>query len=195
MRARRIACLLLGLWMGAGLLMAWVALENSRSVDRVLARGDPAVLLQFKTMDRTQATLLLRHVASEQGSYLRETWETTQLFLAAFLFFFLLFGTDQGKFSLALGLALFLIVASQRLGLTPEIVARIRALDFGAVVSRRDQLQLHVLEYAYNLSELVKGVVGLVLAGMLIWPRGGRSLDAGEKFHVVDKADHRHINR
>jgi len=194
MRSRRLACLLLGLWLGAGLLMAWVEAENRRSVDRLLAQPTPGLLLQFKVVQRQPATQLLRYLAAEQDRFWLETWETIQLFLGALFFFFLLFATKQGKFSLALALLMLLIVAAQRFGLTPEIVSRGRVADFAASLSRRDRVQSQVLEYAYLMTDLAKYTLGLILGGLLIWPHG-RSVDAGQEIYQVDKANHRHINR
>ena len=194
MRARRIACLILGLWMGAGLMMAWLAAQNVRMADQLMALPNAAASLQFKSVGHAQSALLLRYLAAEQTRSEYEIWETVQLFLSAFFFFFLLFGTSQGKFTLGIALLLFLIVAFQRFAVTPQITGMGRALDFGAVASRREQAQYEVLRYGYLLSEAVKCGLGLVIGVALFWS-SGRSLDSGQEIHMIDKADHRHINR
>ncbi len=195
MTSRRMACLLLGLWMGAGVLMAWVATQNLRSVDRLAAHPDLAAALQLKSLGANQTLPLLRYLASEQTRNNLQTWGSVQLFVSSFFFFFLLFGTNQGKFSLALALLMALIAFSQRLFLIPEILSRGRAIDFVAQAPVYQQTQLDVLHYAYSLTEVVKGGLGLLLAGILIWRTGGRSLNAGQEVQMVDKADHRHVNR
>jgi hypothetical protein len=97
--------------------------------------------------------------------------------------------------SLTLALLMALIAFGQRLVLIPEILSRGRAMDFLAQIPVRQQTQLNVLHYAYSLSEAVKGGLGLILAGILIWRKGGRSLNARQEVQMVDKADHRHVNR
>ena len=195
MSSRRMACLLLGLWLGAGLLMAWVATQDLGSADRLTAHPDLAVAVQLKSLGANQTLPLLRYLAAEQTRDNLETWGTVQLFVGSFFFFFLLFGTNQGKFSLAVALLMVLIAFGQRLFLIPEILSRGRALDFLAQIPVHQRTQLDVLHYAYSLTEVVKGGLGLILAGILIWRTGGRSLNARQEVQLVDKADHGHVNR
>jgi len=195
MRSRRLACLILGLWLGGGLLMAWVTAESSRSVDRLLSQPNPLAAVETRNAGRAPITELMRYQAAELSRAYRETWEWAQLCLGAFFFFFLLFGTTQGKASLALALLLFLVVAAQRLLLTPQIAAMGRSLDFAASAASVDRNQLRVLRYGYTLTELAKLMLGLTLAGLLTWQRSGRSLDAGQQVNAVDKANHRHVDR
>lgn len=42
MHARRLACLLLGFGLAAGVSMAWLAVDRPASVERVLRRPNPA---------------------------------------------------------------------------------------------------------------------------------------------------------
>jgi hypothetical protein len=195
MSSRRMACLLLGLWLGAGVLMTWVATQDLGSADRLAAHPGLAAAVQLKSLGVNQTLPLLRYLAAEQTRNNLETWGTLQLLVGSFFFFFLLFGTNLGKFSLALALLMALIAFGQRLFLIPEILSHGRALDFLAQVPPFQRTQLNVLHYAYSLAEAVKGGLGLILAGTLIWRTGGRSLHAGQEFQMVDKADHRHVNR
>src|SRR5438132_8052076 len=130
MHYRRIASFLLGLWLGGGLLMAWVATENFRSVDRLLAAPSPAAAIQIQALGREGARSLLRYQVSEQNRWYFEIWESSQLILGAGFFSFLLFGSSEGKFSLLLLLLMFLIVAIQRLFMTPELTSLGRSFDF-----------------------------------------------------------------
>ena len=195
MSSRRMACLLLGLWLGAGVLMAWVATQDLGSADRLTAHPDLAAALQLKSPGANQARPLLHYLAAEQTRNNLQTWGSVQLFVGSFFFFFLLFGTNQGKVSLALALLMALIAFGQRLFLIPEILSRGRAMDFMAQIPANQQTQLGVMHYAYSLTEVVKGGLGLILAGILIWRTGVQSLNAGQEVQMVDKADHRHVNR
>src|SRR5690348_7945786 len=99
MHSRRLACFLLGLWLGTGVFMEWVSRENLAAVDRLLAQPDPAAAVRIAMLDKTlgknETRLLLRHQASEQNRYYYELWEIVQLVVAAGFFFFLLFGTTE----------------------------------------------------------------------------------------------------
>jgi hypothetical protein len=196
MSSRRIACLLLGLWLGAGLLMAWVATQDLQSADKMAAHPDLAAAVQLKSLGASQALPLLRYLAAEQTRTNLETWGTIQLAIGSFFFFFMLFGTNQGKLALAIALLMTLIAFGQRLFVIPEILTRGRALDFVAQAPHRQQIQLNVLHYAYSLTEVVKGGLGLILAGIMVWRTGERtSVNTRQQVNAVDKADYRHVNR
>jgi hypothetical protein len=135
MSSRRLACFLLGIWLGASFLMTWVV-TNPPVNDRLLAR-----------------------------------WVTLHLIFGAGFFLFLLLGSKEGKSALAL--VLLMLVAQAAPVLIPA--AEVRP--------------------SYVLWELVKGGSGLVLALQLVRRRRGRSGDAREDFDMVDKSNHRHINR
>src|SRR5579872_175115 len=109
MHSRRLACLLLGLWLGGGIFMEWMARENLLAVDRMIAQPAPAATLRIKLMGKEQAYLLLRYQANEENRYCYEVWEGMQVALSAVFFFFLLFGTTEGKVSLALALAMMIL--------------------------------------------------------------------------------------
>jgi hypothetical protein len=195
MRSRRIACLLLGLWLGAGLWMQFVAAENAAAADSLLTRPSAAAADYLKTLGRTPIGPLAHYLAAEQNRALFETWGTVQIALAAGFFFFLLFGTRQGKIPLALALLLFLIAVGQRTVITPYIATVGRVMDFAADPSHRARAAREVLNYGYTLSELVKWLLAAGVAGSLIWQRGGRSNDSRHQVDMVDKANYRHIDR
>jgi hypothetical protein len=176
--------------------MAWVAAENFATVDRLLAQPDPAATLRIKMLGKDEARLLLRYEASEQNRMYFEVWETVQVVLGAVFFFFLLFGTTEGKISLVLALVLVVLVLAQRFVLTPELQAIGKLLDFASPVAMLgERAKFRVVHTSYVVVELGKWAIQLVLAAMLIARGRARSGNAGQQFNVVDKADHRHINR
>jgi hypothetical protein len=82
-----------------------------------------------------------------------------------------------------------------RLLLTPAIISQGRLIDFvppGIHSLERNRFQ--VMHAAYSSLEVSKWVLGLLLAGKLLVTRR-RSHAAGDKLHMVDKADHRHVDR
>src|SRR5690242_11769627 len=104
MRSRRLACFLLAVWITGGVFMAWVATENFRSVDRLIGNANPLATMEFRTLGVDASRNLLRYQVSEQNRFYFETWEIAQLLLGLFFFFFLLFCTREGKYSLLVAL-------------------------------------------------------------------------------------------
>lgn len=195
MHYRRIACFVLGLWLGGGVLMAWVAARNLGSVDRLLSQPNPFIAVQLKTLGPEGARLLLRYQAGEQNRWYFESWEVAQIIWGAGLLLYLLFGTTEGKVSLLLVLLMVVLAALQRLLVTPEMASLGRVADFiPPGVPSSERTRLAILANAYASMELLKWALGLALAGQLIWRRRGRSGDPRQEFDVVDKANHRHVD-
>jgi hypothetical protein len=196
MNIRRLLCLLLGGWMGASLFMTLVAVQNLRSVDRLLAEPPSAAAQQIKALGGPAgARLLLRYAAGEQNRWYFETWDTAQLGLAVGVFFILLFGSREGKFTLAVALGAVAVVAFQRFALTPDIVATGRTLDFippDFAAPGRPRFQ--VLHTVYSGVEIFKWGLIALLAGRFLFERKRRSGNTRKKVDVVDKTDHRHID-
>ncbi len=197
MHGGRFACLLLGLWLAGGLFMAFLARQNLETADRLIANGDTAVLLHSGGAGIQAMRGLLRYHALEQTRAARESWETTEIVLGCFFFFFLLFGTREDKFTLLIPLVMVLVTLVERLVLTPETISRGRALDFiPAGAQAADRVKLLMLEKAHMACELGKGVLAVILAARLIL--GGRrrrsASDVRQELDLIDKANYRHIN-
>lgn len=184
------------MWLAGGLFMAWVATENLGSVDRLLADPAPAATLRIHQLGREEARNLLRYEAAEQNRYYFEQWEIVQIVVGCAFFFFLLFGTTEGKFSLALALALVAIVTVQRFLLTPELQAVGKLLDFAnpaAVAGERAKFR--VIHTAYASLECGKWGIQLWLAAVLIGRGRPRSRNARQQIDLVNKTDYRHVDR
>src|SRR5579863_5772905 len=91
MHTRRFACLLLGIWFAGGVFMQWISTQNYRVADRLLDQPNPAASLEFKVLGPAATRQLLRYQVAEENRYYFEAWETVQVMLGAFFFFFLLF--------------------------------------------------------------------------------------------------------
>ena len=86
-------------------------------------------------------------------------------------------------------------VLVQRFLLTPGIISLGRMIDFVPPdAPTGERTQFWVLHSWYWGVELVKWVLGLALAARLISHRSGRSGNARQKFDLVDKANHRHVD-
>src|SRR4051794_10040419 len=119
MHFRRLACVVLGIWMGGILMMSLVATQNFRTVDRILIEPSLGAAADLKAFGHDKARALFRWEAGEQNRYLFEVWETAQIAIAMSVLFILLFGSTEGKFALALSLLLIVIVLVERFLLTP----------------------------------------------------------------------------
>jgi hypothetical protein len=198
MHSRRLACFLLGMWLSGGVFLAFITRQNLRTADELVHQPSPALLLQFKPAGLTAARTLLRHMAGEQNRLYYESWELAQLVLGTFFFFYLLFGTREDKYSLALPLLMLMVVVVQRFVLTPEVVSLGRLTDFlPEGVRSGDRIRLLVTQSAYTAAELVKGGLGLILAMRLIfadWWRPSRR-NVRQELDLVNKANYGHINR
>jgi hypothetical protein len=194
MHYRRIACFVLGLWLGAGLLMAWFGAASFRTVDQMLRRPNPVLAVQMKALGPGGARLLLRYQVAEQNRRLFQAWETAQIMLGILFFLFLLFGSEEGKFSLLLLLLMLLATVIQRLAITPELTALGRILDFApAEMSSVERNKFWMLHSAYGGVEILKLGMGLMLVGLVLLRH--RSGDSGHEFDLIDKANYRHVNR
>ena len=174
--------------------MAVVATQNFRSVDRLLARPSAGASKEIDKLGHESARALLRYQVSEQNRWYFQVWETAGLALGLLLLVVLVFGSTETAFSLLLALGMLIIAIVQRFFLTPEIIALGRLIDFqpaGAPETGR----FWAMHGAYSAAEVVKWLLGFLLGLKLVvgtrrlLPRPGKNVD------LVDKPDHRHIDR
>ncbi len=177
MHARRIACLILGVWLGGSILIALIATQNFRSVNRILESPSSEVGDAVSRLGGVEAArLFLRHHVGEQNRFFFEHWEYVQIALGVGLFLLLLFGTHERKISLALSLAILAIPIATSFLLTPSIIALGRELDFvpqgeGLAHIRNQFRARHI---AYSSVELVKLGLSVLLTVLLIRANGRR---------------------
>ena len=195
MHFRRFACLLLGAWLGGTVVMSMVATQNFRTVDRLLLAPYPAASQDLKTLGHDSARMLFRWEAGEQNRWLFEVWETAQVALAIAVFFVLLFGSTETKYSLALSLLMLVVVILQRFLLTPMMTSLGRLIDFVPPGTRSpERIKFGVLHMGYVGMEIAKVLLGLLLAIKLMMRTRRKSGQAGD-VDMIDKAYHRHVNR
>src|SRR3954454_9381951 len=116
MHYRRIVALLLGLWMGGALMMAWFGVRSFSTVNRIMNESNPAFVIQTRPLGQANTRSVLRYSVAEQNRFLFQNWEYLQLMLGIGFFSYLLFGTLEGKFSLGLALLMIVITGVQRFG-------------------------------------------------------------------------------
>jgi len=183
------------MWLAAGMSVAWLEREDFQTIQDVLAQPDPAVADRVKALGAHEAYLLMGRVEWERSQRTTEDWESVQLVLGLGFFFFLLFGTREGKLKLAMALLLVVMVALDRFLLTPGMLSLARVAGFasGRAVSAEDMRGL-LMNSTHQGFQVAQWIVQAALAAVLI-ARSRRSGDAGDEFHVVDKPNHRHVNR
>jgi hypothetical protein len=196
MHARRFACFVLGLWLGGGLLVAWLTRVNLKMADHLESHARPAARLELKARG-ANAAALARYQAAEENREFRRVWEIAQLILGCGFFGLMLFGSRESKFLLAGILLLILVVALERFIMTPAITARGRLLDFSVPEAAwGESNRYRVLEISYGAVEGVKWLLTAILAGRLVFSRkgSGRSRDSRRQLDRVDKANYRSVN-
>ena len=168
MQFHRLASLILGIWLGASVLMDFVATQNFRTVSRVLGSLDVrAVEIAKKVSDPDALRLLLRYFAGETNRYLFEQWEWAELLLGLALLLALLFCRTYQKFTMSVCLLMILAVTVQRFKLTPAITQLGRELEFSNSASRR----FAAYHAMYGYAEIGKLALGLIMAVSLLFRR------------------------
>jgi len=164
MISRRVATFLLGLWIGCCVLVDLLALQTGHSAERFLnGPGEASVLVE--KAGRDNLATVLRHVALEDTRAMLDTWEWTQLGLAAGIGILMLFSDQRKRLGIAMLLVMTAIAFGQAFLITPQWTDFGRELDFarpGAqpVVANR----IAMLTQTYGALEIVKLLVGGVLA-------------------------------
>ncbi|HVW86313.1 MAG TPA: hypothetical protein VHB50_16615 [Bryobacteraceae bacterium] len=165
---RRLAALLLGTWLGAGIFADIAVTQNFQTVDRFLATpGSATTTVELNQIGRARERVILRRNAGEENNFLFENWEWAELILGGALTAVLLFGERPNKWMLAAAGAMFLIVAVQRFWLTPEVTDLGRQI---ADLSPKDPLnaKFWTLHGIYSGIEILKLVIGAALAIRLV---------------------------
>jgi hypothetical protein len=193
MHYRRIVCLVLGMWIGGGFMMAWFGTRSFQSVERLMHDSNPALALQTRPMGTDVTRQVLRYHVADQNRVLFQNWEYFQLLMGGLFFAYLLFGTIEGKFSLALALGMFLLTAVQRFGISNELGALGKSLDYIPFdIAKAERAKFWLMHGAYVGVEVLKYGAAAVLLALAL--KRGRSVDAVNKFDMIDKSNHRHVN-
>jgi hypothetical protein len=196
MHFRRFATFLLGAWLAGTVLLYVFAVQNASLAGQTFQSLSPVAAAQFRGVPAEQAQTLLRYAAAQQTRWFTEVWGNTQILLGTVLFLYMLFGTREGKLALALATFMLVMALGQRIVLAPEMDALGRLSDFvppGAITG--DRTKWEVMRAAYLGLDIVKWGAGLFLtAAFLFGARRGLDLSR-QNLNVVDKPNHRHVNR
>jgi hypothetical protein len=187
MHARRFACFVLGIWLGGGLLVAWLTSVNLKVADRLESRAAPTARLELKAMGPHAAALRRYEAAEENREYYR-VWETAQMIGGCAFFALMLFGSRESKTLLCGILLLILLVALERLVISPAVLGQGRLLDFAEPGTNPGEGNRYwVLLMGYRVAEGVKWLLTAGLAGRLVFSRkgSGRTRDSRRRTEQV----------
>ncbi|MFN0166819.1 MAG: hypothetical protein ACKV22_10350 [Bryobacteraceae bacterium] len=175
LHTRRVVSWILGAWLAGCVFMFWVATQNFRSVDRLLATPAPEAAALLAKAGRHDMRLLLRYHSSELNRLYFSGWEWAQLLLGAAAA-----AASAGfKSSRSMGgVVLFLVAltAAEHWLLTPDIVSLGRAIDFvaGPTPERERFWKLHG---AYSGIEVLK-MIALAVLTLRLWIPSRRQKEA-----------------
>jgi hypothetical protein len=180
---RRLSSVLLGMWLGAGILTDVAVTQNFQTVDRFLQTpGSVAVSAQLNDVGRARERLILRRNAGEENNWIFENWERVEVAMGGLLFLLLLFGDRPQKLLLALCLAMTAIVAAQHFFVTPRIIDLGRRIDdlppADPAVSR-----FWMLHGVYSGLDILKMVVGFGFVARLVIKRKTDSHSSAARFN------------
>jgi hypothetical protein len=172
--------------------MAWFGARSFTTPDRLINQSNPGFVLQTKPLG-TATRSVLKHQVIEMNRWLFQSWENLQIAIGAFFFCYLLFGTMEGKFTLALALLMLVLTAVQRVGISPALSGLGGSLDYlppETVAAERAKFWL--LHGAYIGIELVKLGLGAIVCTIVL--SRSRAVDPLNQFNMVDSSKHRHVN-
>ena len=158
-----------------------------------MAPGQKVFALQTRPLGQANTRMVLRYQIAEENRFLFQNWEYMQIALGVFFFSYMLFGTLENKFSLGLALLMVILTGLERFGISSELGSIGKTLDYvPADAVNAERAKFWMLHSAYLGCEALKYGVGLVLLATVM--RRGRVVDPVNKFDMVDKAKHRHVN-
>ncbi len=161
---RRLVSLLLGAWLGAGILTDIAVTQNFQTVDRFLETpGSATTSAQLNQIGRTEARVILRRNAGEENNWIFLNWERVELALGGALFILLLFGSRPQKLMLGFCAAMLLIVMAQHFLLAPQIAEIGRRVD-ELPAADPEVHKFWMLHGFYSGLDILKLVVGFAFA-------------------------------
>jgi hypothetical protein len=161
---RRLAALVLGGWLGAGVFADVAVTQNFQTVDRFLAQpGSVATSVELAKIGRDRERVILRRNAGEENNVIFENWERVELLTGGALFALLLFGARPNKVMLGGVLLMLVVVAAQHFYLSPTVTELGRQL---ADLPANDPLNTKFWTFhgIYSGAEILKLLVGFALA-------------------------------
>lgn len=160
---QRLAILVLGLWLGAGVFADIAVTRNFSTVERFLDNpGTRDAASEIAAIGRDREREILRRNAAEENNAIFQDWERAEFVIGALLIA-LLAVERAGAIDLTLAGAMLVIVAVQDLALSPRIAALGRLIPS---MSPGNPAIAHfwTMHGLYSGSEILKLLIGFALA-------------------------------
>ena len=168
---RRLVSVLLGLWLGAGILTDIAVTQNFATVDRFLQTpGSVATSIELNRLGRDSMREILRRNAAEENNAIFDSWELCEIAIGCLLFLLILFGDRPQVNMLALSALMTVIVLIQHFALSPQVATLGRAI-VGLPKEAEEVKRFWMLHGFYSGSELLKLGIGLLFVLRLVLRR------------------------
>jgi hypothetical protein len=172
MHTRRLATLLLGIWICLSVSMSVVATQNFMGVDRMLSAPDPEAQKTISKLASGQARQLLRYQIGELNAYYFEVYGWAQMSIALLMGILLLFATNGHRLTTILSGVLVMLVVFQHFFLAREIIFLGQNLAYHT--DGMQESRFHEFHSAFGTIEVVKGALLLLIGFKLLVKRERR---------------------
>jgi hypothetical protein len=160
---QRLAVLVLGLWLGAGMFADIAVTRNFNTIEHFLANpGTTAAANEIEAIGRDREREILRRNAAEENNGIFHDWERAELAIGAVLIALLAFDRVRAV-DVAFAGAMIAIVVVQALALSPRIAALGRLIPS---MPPGDPAVAHfwTMHGIYSGSEILKLLFGFALS-------------------------------
>lgn len=166
-RNRRIACAVLGVWLGAGVCVNLLINQNFSAVDRFLADpGSGRAAEQISEAGPVSMRFLLRRNATEENAWVLNEWEWIQIGLSVVVFLLAIFGDRPARSAFGLVPVMLLITVLQLAVVTPHIASlavQVDEIPVGELLSSIPAGRLDAFREAFWAGEALKLLLGMAL--------------------------------
>jgi hypothetical protein len=184
-RNRRLACLILGIWLGASVFANVFPVFRTAAVAAFIAQpGSTTTATQIKQTGAKAAGFLLRRFTSDLNALVLTFWEWAEVGIAVILFLLVLFAGRPPRSALILLPAMLAIVLIQLFVVTPQIASAARDADEfqgSALIANPSLGPLVVFQRIYTGTEILKLLMGCGVAARLMVRRSGGSSGETER--------------
>lgn len=147
----------LGAWIAGTLILAAVATQNFRVIDRILAAPRPDFAQATSPLGHDQARVVLRHLSSELNRLYFRGWGWVQIALGGILLALLRGAKPQDRLATGGAVIVLLLALGMHLVINPQIIDLGRTLDFVPRVPEPPALaRFWRLHFGYNALDGLK---------------------------------------
>jgi hypothetical protein len=170
MHTRRLTALVLGLWLGASLLMDWIGIVSFSTVEESYSSASHRATDMVRAIGSGPVHQLLRYQTAELNRHYAYDWGFGQCLLGVILLLMVLFATNGNKKALGLSGGMLLLALGMQFGVMPAMLEQDRALDFASSADiARERAAFNGSHNTYIGLETLKLLAGAGLAAVLFY--------------------------